>query len=109
MFGFVVCATTLGRAVGARTEHGGEVARRPFVCLQSGERAHVKGSPQLGRGAGVGGERGGRGGGIRRGGGGGGRGGVVAVQGEDTGDGYIHDTLAQLRIQFPVRKRRGRI
>lgn len=72
------------------------------MCLQSGEGAHVKGSPQLGRGAGVGGERGGRRGGIRRG---GGRGGVVAVQGEDTGDGHIHDTLTQLRVEFPARKK----
>lgn len=35
------------------------------VCLQSGERAHVKRPSQFGRGAGVGGERGGRGGGVR--------------------------------------------
>lgn len=103
----MACATTLGIAVGARTEHRGEEATRPFVCLQSGERAHVEGSPQLGRGAGVGGECGGRGGGIWRG--GGSRGGVVAVHGENTRDGHVHDTLTQLRIQFPARKERGRI
>lgn len=35
------------------------VVRGPFfMCLQSGERAHVKGPPQFGGGAGVGGERG---------------------------------------------------
>lgn len=28
-FGFLACATTSGRAVGAGTEHGGEEARRP--------------------------------------------------------------------------------
>lgn len=76
------------------------------MCSQAGEGANVKGAPQLGRGAGVGGECGGRGGGVRRG---GGRGGVVAVQGKDTGDGHIHDTLTQLRIKFPARKKRGRI
>lgn len=69
------------------------------MCLQSSERADVKRRSQLGRGAGVGGERGGRGGGIRRG---GRRRGVTAVvQDEDAGNGHIHDTLTQLRIQFP--------
>lgn len=60
-------------SLGVRTERGeaasGEEVRGPFVCLQSGERAHVKGPPQFGRGAGVGGERGGWRGRIRRGGG----------------------------------------
>lgn len=92
-------------SLGARTERGEAASSeemRPFVCLQSGERAHVKGPPQFGRGAGVGTERGGRRGRIRRG---GGRGGVAAVQGEDAGNGHIHDTLTQLWIQFPARKR----
>ena len=69
------------------------------MCLQSSERADVKRRSQLVRGAGVGGEHGGRGGGIRRG---GRRRGVTAVvQGEDGRNGHIHDTLTKLRIQFP--------
>ena len=61
------------------------------MSLQSSERADVKRASQFGRGAGVGGEHGGWRGGIR---GGGGRGGVTAaVQGEDTGNGHIHDAL----------------
>ena len=54
-----------------RTEHeeasSTEETRRIFtcVCLQSSERSDVKRRPQFGRGAGVGGEHGGRGGGVR--------------------------------------------
>lgn len=60
------------KSLGVRTDHeeasSREETRGIFVCLQSSERAHVKRRSQFGRGAGVGGERGGWGGGIRGGG-----------------------------------------
>ncbi len=50
----------MGEASGTEETRG-----KICVCLQSSERAHVKRRSQFGRGAGVGGERGGWGGGIR--------------------------------------------
>lgn len=59
------------KSLGVRTDHEEASSKEEmsgiFMCLQSSERAHMKRRSQFGRGAGVGGERGGWGGGIRRG------------------------------------------
>lgn len=65
--------------------------------LEASEGANVERPPQLGGGAGVGGEERGRGGGVRRrrsrrG---------VAVEREDAGDGHVDDSLTQLRVELP--------